>query len=670
MAQPQEDFTFFPIDARHGLADSRVRGIEQLADKKLVFLTASGINVYNGKAFSTYIFNPKNTYHLKAYNAYRDMTCDSAGRIWIKRRESLYAFDSRQQQDVEDICHMFQSMGIKENVVNFFVPEKDMYVFITDSDGIYMVDGNSKPQKLGYIEKTRLPLLEHVVSRNNTLYLCYKGGLLDGIDKMSGKCTFHECGLPPGLTDSVQKGITYCMAGNYLLISNNHTAEARSILLAFDTKSKRWARKINVPFHITALAADAMNNILVGGKGLISISPDFKTERRIEYLPIKGNKGIRLADIEISCMKFDGYGGLWIGTLENGLFYTNTARASLFRTSSGTYSFGHQPTYCSENARKMIETAFPDITNCSYTDSRKLFYFGTLRGLMVFNASGKLIANIDDKNGLNDKNVQAIAEDKSGNIWITTLSGISCVTPKGYGTFEVRNYSEFDGISLKGKNFRPREIYCGRDGNIYAGFAGGTCSFSPQIVYNSKYAPVYTYKTKQEPYTWATVMAVMLFTIIFLWIWHRARAGKAKHATQHTEEQPDTRTGNKQFLLNINTQADEPDDTDIFLKKLREIVEENISNPNLSVVFLSQQLAMERSVLYRRMTTLTDMSPSTYIKEARFNSALQLLCNSNLSITEISNKVGFTDPKYFSKTFKDKFSVSPKEYRSLHAKDL
>lgn len=75
-------------------------------------------------------------------------------------------------------------------------------------------------------------------------------------------------------------------------------------------------------------------------------------------------------------------------------------------------------------------------------------------------------------------------------------------------------------------------------------------------------------------------------------------------------------------------------------------------------------MAMERSVLYRTMQSIRQMSPSEYIKEVRVNVAATLLAdNPDMAISEISDKTGFSNPKYFSKVFKSHFGMSPSDYR-------
>ena len=75
-------------------------------------------------------------------------------------------------------------------------------------------------------------------------------------------------------------------------------------------------------------------------------------------------------------------------------------------------------------------------------------------------------------------------------------------------------------------------------------------------------------------------------------------------------------------------------------------------------------MAMDRTVLFRRMQSLTGTSPSAYIRSVRMNIAARLLRESQLPIADIALQTGFATTKYFSRIFKETYGVLPKEYRN------
>jgi signal transduction histidine kinase/ligand-binding sensor domain-containing protein/DNA-binding response OmpR family regulator len=107
-------------------------------------------------------------------------------------------------------------------------------------------------------------------------------------------------------------------------------------------------------------------------------------------------------------------------------------------------------------------------------------------------------------------------------------------------------------------------------------------------------------------------------------------------------------------------------------KLLQEIVqylEDNLTNPQLSVESLSKQIGMSRSSLYTKLRQLTGQSPVEYIRTFRLDKAVVLMQKSNMSISEIAYQVGFATANYFSKTFKNRYNLLPSEYISKMRKE-
>ncbi len=100
-------------------------------------------------------------------------------------------------------------------------------------------------------------------------------------------------------------------------------------------------------------------------------------------------------------------------------------------------------------------------------------------------------------------------------------------------------------------------------------------------------------------------------------------------------------------------------------KLLTDIVsylENNLTNPQLSVENLSKQLKMSRSTLYAKLLELTGQTPVDYIRSFRLDKAAALMEKSTMTISEISYQVGFTTSNYFAKSFKSKFNMLPSEF--------
>jgi signal transduction histidine kinase/ligand-binding sensor domain-containing protein/DNA-binding response OmpR family regulator len=96
-----------------------------------------------------------------------------------------------------------------------------------------------------------------------------------------------------------------------------------------------------------------------------------------------------------------------------------------------------------------------------------------------------------------------------------------------------------------------------------------------------------------------------------------------------------------------------------FIQKTLQFINENISEPELSVELLSSKVFLSRSQLYRKVKTLTGVSVNEFIRNVRLEKARILIEEGNNNINEISYKVGFTSPSYFTKCYKTKFGHLP-----------
>ena len=101
----------------------------------------------------------------------------------------------------------------------------------------------------------------------------------------------------------------------------------------------------------------------------------------------------------------------------------------------------------------------------------------------------------------------------------------------------------------------------------------------------------------------------------------------------------------------------------IFIEQARAFVIENISNEHFGVSELADLMNMSRSNLLRRIKKQTELSASQFIRQVRLQKGLELLKDTDLSVSEISYQVGFSNNSYFTKCFRDYYGYSPGESR-------
>ncbi len=114
-----------------------------------------------------------------------------------------------------------------------------------------------------------------------------------------------------------------------------------------------------------------------------------------------------------------------------------------------------------------------------------------------------------------------------------------------------------------------------------------------------------------------------------------------------------------------DTNANETNDNRIsneFLKKLIDVIDQNIENPELSVGFLTKELAMSRTKLYNKVKEMTNKSIVEFILSYRLRKAAKLIIETSLPMSEIMLKVGIENQPYFSRAFKKEFGETPTNF--------
>ena len=100
-----------------------------------------------------------------------------------------------------------------------------------------------------------------------------------------------------------------------------------------------------------------------------------------------------------------------------------------------------------------------------------------------------------------------------------------------------------------------------------------------------------------------------------------------------------------------------------FLIRFNELIEKNISNTKLDVSLLATNMFMSRSLLFNKVKAITGIGIVEYINKQRVEKSTMLLTTTTLTISEISDMVGFSSSRYFSRVFKSEMGVSPSDYR-------
>ncbi len=118
-------------------------------------------------------------------------------------------------------------------------------------------------------------------------------------------------------------------------------------------------------------------------------------------------------------------------------------------------------------------------------------------------------------------------------------------------------------------------------------------------------------------------------------------------------------TPGAQYTSHIKTDSKDA----VFIQKIKTFIDANIENSELTIDEIAAHLALGRSTFFKKLKSMIGISPVEFLKDYRIQRAADLIVSTDLNFSEISFQVGFNDLSYFSRSFKQKFGMSPSEYR-------
>jgi len=117
-----------------------------------------------------------------------------------------------------------------------------------------------------------------------------------------------------------------------------------------------------------------------------------------------------------------------------------------------------------------------------------------------------------------------------------------------------------------------------------------------------------------------------------------------------------------------------PDDSDYenhlvkkdieFVRRVNTVIEENLKRDDFNINTLAEEMGLSRSAFFKKLKSLTGFAPADLVKEVRLAKALSLVETTDMTVAEMAYAVGFRDPGYFTKCFRQKYGDTPKEHRA------
>ena len=116
------------------------------------------------------------------------------------------------------------------------------------------------------------------------------------------------------------------------------------------------------------------------------------------------------------------------------------------------------------------------------------------------------------------------------------------------------------------------------------------------------------------------------------------------------------------FMTEFDTGSQQNRLDEEFILKCRDVIIAHMRTPDLSVGLLARELAMGRTLIFRKLKAVTGLTPNDFMKLIRLNEAKRMIIEGRYRITEIGFLTGFSSSSYFAKCFAKQFGVLPTEF--------
>lgn len=197
---------------------------------------------------------------------------------------------------------------------------------------------------------------------------------------------------------------------------------------------------------------------------------------------------------------------------------------------------------------------------------------------------------------------------------------------------------------------RLNTIYTDRDGNVWVGsYDHGLLKGTPASAESASSRFLFGG-------IWAIAFVVVCL-IALLWFWLSRRKLSTLNGQQTTDngqqKSPSAWAGQPSTI---------PVDNEL-IARATTLVEQNLSTPNYTVERLAQDLCMDRTGLYKKMTAMLGKTPTVFMRGIRVDHAVQLIREGKLTMTEVAEQSGFSSASYMAKCFQEDLGKNPSDFK-------
>lgn len=695
---------FDNIAMNHDDSGNYIRAITQLPDGRMVFVSVTGVHVYNGIHNKNLpAFPAEYTAPLKSYRGFHHIYLDNDSLLWIKDWGKVTCIDLRYEK-YKPVTGL--------NIDDIYIDETGRRV-IQSGDSLKCRD-ISLP--MSAINGT----LQDVAGDDDTLYLFDDSGRITAYSIADKTILYRADAYPPEQEADFNKTSLICSDNDgFYQIRNGR----KGGFFHFSKDRRVWSKILETPYTLNTLAIGDDNKAYLScQKGMWII--DLDSGEKKYYETLRTSHGDVIAT-EISTVYEDIEGGIWLGTFNRGILYCNPSlytyeKVQLDGSSlNGTgyfaenrdgnvyYCYGNNAYALNDKSQNGKPLKLSDIdvghtvsgsTN-TFVSHNGSVYFKTDGGVDIFSPRKSchndspphkplLTAlyihgeHIEPGKVYNGDTILTCSEAQTGHIELS--HDMNFITLE----YSTLNYMNRDTLSL---NYRLSgldpytvkiDLPAGDNGSFkipYTNIPPGKYMLTVGSGINTSKLEIVI-----RPPWWRTGWAYALYTALVI-----AALSAAAYIYNNVSRKNMLRKHREDMLLarirslidqcnayeseRIVSECNEAkpvqapkdmDDNDTqFISKAMELVEKNINTPGYSVEQLSRDLCMDRTGLYRKLMQLLDQSPSLFIRNIRLRHAAKLLLeNRDLSVAEIAELTGFSSGSYLSKCFQENYGCRPSEY--------
>lgn len=483
LAEAHPQYTFRHWDVNDGLSDNQIRYFTNLPDGRMAVRTASILNIYNGATFQHFYHDRRKNYNwsFNRNQIFKDYH-DAYNRLWLKAPGYLSLFDLETNQFIYNIDEELSKLGVTGKLKDLFVDDSKNYWFLTESNDFLFYDITAKELKTIENSNPRQGVPREIAQYKNLYYIVYSGGLIRCWDRASAGFVTKDTTFVGRILESTDRlKIQPTPDGNLWLMYNN-------AVYHYNKEENTWKEITSIKGasnFFTSMDLDKDQNVWLGTSwsGLRKIN---HRTHAVETIP-----GLRLNDgsilnNDIQCIATDANGGLWVGTLWQGLCYyhPNMYRFKLIQTIQSPTLVTNEVVRClleDEDRTILIGTtnnglmrynprtgeitkAFPnmltnDLCLSLYKDSRKRLWVGTyLNGFYCIDGNQVKrynYASVDMELYPNKNISRAVYEDSQGRFWVS-------VSNEGVGQLDLQT-----GRITMLRDKHPKVAFHKRDFNFY-----------------------------------------------------------------------------------------------------------------------------------------------------------------------------------------------------------